>query len=347
MPQKLILPSMLQLQYRAASLPFKHPFTLSKGTKTHQETLVVSLAFAGRAAGLGEAPAIGYYNVTVAGMMEVLAKHKSSIERYALQDPERFWHFLHHLIPGENFLTAALDTAAWDLFAQLRRQSLQNLLGTAGKQSPQTDFTIGIDTPEAMAQKVKEMPWPVYKVKVGVPADIDNLRAIRAVTTAPLRVDANEGWTYEEALRLLPELEKLGVVLLEQPLKREDTEAQMALKAQSNILLFADESCVGEKDVATCAAGFHGVNIKFAKCGGLTPARRMITEARTLGLQVMLGTMNECGIGTAALAALAPLADFLDADGPLLLAGDLVTGLEMEDYRWVLSEHTGLGLRWK
>ncbi len=338
---------MLQLRYRAASLPFKHPFTLSKGTKTHQETLVVSLGFAGRAAGLGEAPAISYYNQTVAGMAEVLERHKSSIERYALQDPERFWHFLHHLIPGENFVTAALDTAAWNLFAQLRRQSLQNLLGTAGKPSPQTDFTIGIDTPEAMAQKVKEMPWPVYKVKVGSSADIDNLRAIRAVTTAPLRLDANEAWTYDETLRLLPELEKLGVVLLEQPLPRTETEAQIALKAQSNIPLFADESCVVEKDVASCAAGFHGVNIKFAKCGGLTPARRMITEARTLGLQVMLGTMNECGIGTAALAALAPLADLLDADGPLLLAGDLVTGLEMQDHRWVLSEHTGLGLRWK
>ena len=308
---------------------------------------MVSLGFAGRAAGLGEAPAIAYYHQTVAGMAEVLEQHKAGIERYALQDPERFWHFLHHLIPGENFVTAALDTAAWDLFAQLRRQSLPQLLGTFGKQSPQTDFTIGIASPEAMAQKVKEVPWPVYKVKVGSPADIDNLRAIRAVTTAPLRLDANEGWTYDETLRLLPELQKLGVVLIEQPLPRTETEAQVALKAQSQIPLFADESCVGEKEVAACVAGFHGVNIKFAKCGGLTPARRMIAEARTLGLQVMLGTMNECGIGTAALAALAPLADFLDADGPLLLAGDLVTGLQMEDCRWILSGKPGLGIRWK
>lgn len=335
---------MLRLLYRKETLSFRHPFTISKGTKTEQPTLAVALGF-GPGWGAGEAPAIDYYGVSVAGMEAVLLQHKSAIERYALQDPERFWHFLHHLIPGEHFLTAALDIAGWDLFAQLRRKPLYALLGVQPGKAPVTDYTIGIDTIAAMQAHVQERPWPVYKIKLGTPDDIDRLRAVRAVTDAPLRVDANEGWTYEDALRLLPELQKLGVELVEQPLSKTETDAQIALKAQSPLPLIADESCVTEGDVAQCVNGFHGVNIKLTKCGGITPARRMIAESRKLGLSVMLGCMNECSIGTAALAHLAPLADFLDADGPLLLAEDLATGLELDKYCWKLSSAPGLGVR--
>ncbi len=335
---------MLRLRFRKDDLRFRHPFTISKGTKTHQPTLAVALNF-GPAWGAGEAPAISYYGVTTDGMEAQLLRHQASIERYALQDPERFWHFLHHLMPGEHFLTAALDIAGWDLFAQLRRKPLYQLLGADIRQAPVTDYTIGIDTAEAMQARVLERPWPVYKVKLGAPDDLDHLRAIRAVTEAPLRVDANEGWTYDDAIRLLPELYRLGVVLVEQPLPKTETEAQQALKAQSPLPLIADESCVTEHEVAACVQGFHGINIKLTKCGGITPARRMIAQARQLGLQVMLGSMNECSIGTAALAHLAPLADFLDADGPLLLAEDLATGLTMEQHRWIPPAIPGLGIR--
>lgn len=335
---------MLRLLYRKENLQFRHPFTISKGTKTEQSTLVVALGF-GPGWGVGEAPAIDYYGVTVEAMETVLLQHKTTIERYALQDPERFWHFLHHLIPEEKFLTAALDMAGWDLFAQLRRKPLYSLLGAPAWQTPPTDYTIGIDTAEAMQAHVREMPWPVYKIKLGSPDDIDHLRAVRAVTTSPFRVDVNEGWTYEEALRLLPELKKLGVVMVEQPLPKTETDAQQALKAQSPLPLIADESCVGEQDVSKCVDGFHGVNIKLTKCSGITPARRMIAEARKLNLSVMLGCMNECSVGTAALAHLAPLADYLDADGPLLLAEDMATGMVMQDHRWKLTPAPGTGIR--
>lgn len=335
---------MLKVLHRAEALRFRHPFTIAKGTKTHQPTLAVMLGF-GPAWGVGEAPAISYYGVSVEGMAETLLQHKAAIERYALQDPERFWHFLHHLMPGQNFVIAALDMAGWDLFSQLRRKPLYALLGADPTRAPITDFTIGMDTPEAVQAHVRERAWPLYKIKMGRPGDIDLLRAVRAVTDAPLRVDANEGWTYDDALRLLPELQKLGAVLIEQPLSKTETEAQAALKAQSPLPLIADESCVEERDVAKCAAGFHGINIKLTKCGGITPARRMIAEARKLGLSVMLGSMNECSIGTAALAHLAPLVDFLDADGPLLLAEDLATGLVLEGHRWGLSGAPGMGVR--
>jgi L-alanine-DL-glutamate epimerase-like enolase superfamily enzyme len=185
----------------------------------------------------------------------------------------------------------------------------------------------------------------VYKVKLAQPGDMDLLRALRAATAAPFRIDVNEGWSYDDTLRLLPELEALGVVLLEQPLPKDAWEEMQALRAQSRIPLFADESCVEEDDIKRCASAFHGVNIKLAKCGGITPAQRMIREARTLGLQVMLGSMNESSIGASAALHLGGAADLLDADGPLLLAEDHATGLLYENGRVSLPAGAGLGIR--
>jgi len=194
-----------------------------------------------------------------------------------------------------------------------------------------------------MITKLKAHPSAIYKVKLARPDDIDLLRRLRAETNAPFRIDVNEGWSYEETLLLMPELQALGVTLIEQPLPKDAWEEMQALKAQSAIPLFADEACVGEKDVVRCAAAFHGINIKLTKCGGITPALRMIREARTHGLQVMLGTMSESTIGTAAIVHMSSAADLLDADGPLLLAADHATGLNYDtEARVSLSPGTGL-----
>jgi L-alanine-DL-glutamate epimerase-like enolase superfamily enzyme len=267
------------------------------------------------------------------------------IERYSLTDPQRFWHFLHHLLPGQHFLTAALDIAGWDLFAQLRRQPLYQALGLSDPGAVLTDYTIGLDTAEVMTEKLRAHPAPVYKVKLAKPGDIDLLRGLRIATDAPFRIDVNEGWSYDETLRLLPELEALGVALLEQPLPKASWEEMAALKAQSPIPLFADEACVTEGDVARCAAAFHGINIKLTKCGGITPAMRMMREARTLGLKIMLGSMNESSIGASALLHLSPAADLMDADGPLLLAADHASGLIYAGGTVSLSPGTGLCIR--
>src|SRR5690606_2342203 len=205
-----------------------------------------------------------------------------------------------------------------------------------------TDYTIGLDSAESMTAKLLAHPADVYKVKLARPGDIDLLRGLRSATTAPFRVDVNEGWSYEDTLRLLPELEALGVAVLEQPLPKTAWEEMEALKAQSRIPLFADEACAGEADVAKCAAAFHGINVKLSKCGGLTPAQRMITEARGLGLKVMLGSMSESSIGTAALLHLGAAADLIDADGPLLLAQDHASGLQYEAGKVSLGAGTGL-----
>jgi L-alanine-DL-glutamate epimerase-like enolase superfamily enzyme len=337
---------MLQLRSYSYDLAFEYPFTISKGTKTHQPTLVVALGL-GNMFGFGEAPAISYYNVTVPGMVEVLEAKRRDIERYALIDPQRFWHFLHHLMPGENFLTAALDIAGWDLFSQMRRKPLYQMLGLQFKQAPVTDYTIGIDTAEMMGEKIQKHPWPIYKIKIGKADDIELLAALRKYTDAPFRIDANEALSFDETKRLLPEFEKLGVQLLEQPMHRDAYEEMKELKQLSPIPLFADESCRTESDVEKCIDCFHGINIKLTKCSGITPALRMIDNARKNGLKVMMGSMNESTIGTAAVAQMAPLLDEIDADGPLLLKEDIADGLKYQNGNVMINNMPGLGIRFR
>lgn len=334
---------MLHLNYYPFDLAFKYPFTTHKGTKTHQPVLVVSLSM-GRLTGYGEVGAISYYDVTVDKMVDELEAKKSVIERYAMTSPERFWHFLHHLLPGQNFLVAALDIAAWDLYSKMRKKPLYQVLNLQWKNIPITDYTIGMDDKETMLAKVKANPWPLYKVKMGKPDDIDMVRTIQEHTDAAIRVDANEAWSFDDAKKLLPELKALNVQMIEQPLHRDEHEAQKELKALSEIPLFADESCQTEKDMKICAAGFHGVNIKLTKCGGITPAMSMIERANDLGLKTMIGAMSESTIGSAAIANLLPILDEVDADGPLLLKEDIATGLTYDNGNIQLSGEPGLGI---
>lgn len=334
--------SRMKCRYYTYNLPFKHPFTISKGTKTHQPNLVVELEHMG-VKGYGEACAIAYYNIPVEKMVEDLERKKMFVEKFAFTDPERYWHYLHHLIPNNPFLVCALDIAAWDLYGKLRKQPVYKLLGLSMENGPLTDYTIGIDSIEKMLQKMEERPWPIYKIKVGTPNDIETVKALRAHTNAILRVDANAGWSVVEALEKIPILKSLGVEFVEQPLAKDNWEGMKILYEKSELPLIADESCVFEQDVEKCQGHFHGINIKLTKCSGITPARRMIQDARARGLKVMIGCMNESTIGSAAIAHLLPLLDYVDMDGPLLLAEDIATGLEYEFGKVKVSEQPGLG----
>ena len=339
---------MLQLRHYSFDLPFEYPFTIAKGTKTHQASLVVSLGLR-HWCGYGEAPAIHYYGVTVPAMIEELTSKRLPIERYALTDPHRFWHFLHHLLPNDPFLVCALDMAGWDLFGKMNNKSLHEMWGTKWDETVQVpicDYTLGIDPIEKMAEKMNAHPWPIYKVKVGTDYDIEMIAALRKKTDKPLRVHANAGWTTEEALVKIPALAALGVELVEQPLAKDNWEGMKILKAQSALPLFADESCVFEKDVAICAEYFHGINIKLTKCSGLTPALRMIKEAKDVGLKVMMGSMNESVIGSAAIAQFLPQLDYVDMDGPLLMTELNGVGLDFsyENKNGQIAPLKGAGL---
>jgi L-alanine-DL-glutamate epimerase-like enolase superfamily enzyme len=333
----------MKVQYWSFDLRFHHPFTISKGTKTHQPTLIVELEHMG-IKGYGEAPAIAYYNIPVAKMIEDLEAKKVLVEKYAFTEPERYWHYLHHLFPHNHFLVCALDMAAWDLYGKIKRKPLYELWGLNPSNSPLTDYTIGIDTIDKMVAKMKEKPWPIYKIKVGTEYDIEMIKELRRQTHAPLRVDANAGWKLEEALEKIPQLKELGVELVEQPLAKDDWDGMKVLFEKSTLPLLADESCVYESDVEKCYRHFHGINIKLTKCSGITPARRMIEQARKLNLKVMIGCMNESTIGSAAIAQLAPLLDYVDMDGPLLLAEDVATGIGFDFGKINYSAKPGLGI---
>jgi L-Ala-D/L-Glu epimerase len=335
----------MKISYDTYQLRFEYPFTISKGSKTHQPTLIVSLEQFG-VRGYGEAPAISYYGIPLEKMVQDLEARRPALEKFAFTEPERYWHFLHHLIPDNPFLVCALDMAAWDLFGKLKKKPLYALWNLDQSAAPLTDYTIGIDPVDEMLRKMKAMPWPVYKIKLGTSADAEIIRAIRGHTAAKLRVDANAGWTLGQALEIIPVLAACGVELIEQPLARDAFDDMKVLVEKSSIPLIADESCVGENDVEKCSPGFHGINIKLTKCGGITPARRMIGKAREKGMKVMAGSMNESTIGTAAVGHLLPLLDYADVDGPLLLAEDLATGLTIENGKLSLSGEPGLGIRY-
>ena len=333
----------MKVQYKTYSLPFKYPFTISKGTKTHQPTFIVELEFMG-IKGYGEAPAISYYNIPVEKMAEDLERKKIFVEKFAFSDPERYWHYLHHLFPNNPFLVCALDMAGWDIYGKLKRKQLHELCRLDTATAPLTDYTIGIDTIEKMVAKLKERPWPIYKIKVGVEDDIEMVAALRQHTNAVFRVDANAGWTLEQALQKIPLLKALGVELVEQPLAKDNWEDMKTLYSQSPLPLYADESCVFEADVEKCHNHFHGINIKLTKCSGITPARRMITKARELDMKIMVGCMNESSVGTAAIAQLAPMLDLVDMDGPLLLAEDIAEGVKFEQGKIQYTTGNGLGI---
>ena len=334
---------MIKVKYKTYNLPFKYPFTISKGTKTHQPIFVVELEYFGLK-GYGEAPAITYYNIPIEKMVEDLERKKQFVEKFAFADPERYWHYLHHLFPANPFLVCALDMAGWDLFGKMKRKQLHALWNLDIAAAPLTDYTIGIDTIEKMVEKMNEKPWPIYKVKVGVEGDIEMVAALRKHTDAILRVDANAGWTLEQALEKIPLLKQLDVEMVEQPLAKDNWEGMKILFEKSPLPLYADESCVHESDVEKCHHHFHGINIKLTKCSGITPARRMISKARQLDMKVMVGCMNESSIGTAAIAQLAPLLDLVDMDGPLLLSEDIAEGVRFDAGKIMYTTGAGLGI---
>jgi L-Ala-D/L-Glu epimerase / N-acetyl-D-glutamate racemase len=331
------------LKYKSINLPFRYPFTISKGTKTHQPSLLVELEYFG-VKGYGEAPAIPYYNISVEKMIEDIESKKFLIEKFAFTHPERYWHYLHHLLPQNPFLVCALDMAGWDLYGKMNKKQLHVLWKTDISGNPLTDYTIGIDTIENMVNKMNEKPWPIYKIKLGTHNDVQIITELRKHTSSVFRIDANAAWEADEALEKINAFKDLNVEFIEQPLQKNDWAGMKFLYEHSSLPLIADESCVFENDVEKCVGYFHGINIKLTKCSGITPALRMISKARELDLKVMVGSMNESSVGTAAIAQLLPLIDYVDMDGPLLLAEDVAKGVTIDKGKILYNKLDGIGV---
>jgi L-Ala-D/L-Glu epimerase len=333
---------MPKLTIRSFDLPLRHTFTISYDSRDVQPTLIVELQ-QGDHKGYGEATSNPYYGFTIENMTKALENIREQIESAELTSPDVFWARMQPLLSDNPFALCALDMAANDLFGKLNGKPLYKMWGLEAKNMPLTDYTIGIDSIENMVKKLKEYPWPLYKIKLGTSEDVAIVKELRRHTDAVFRVDANCAWGVEETIENSHQLKQLGVEFIEQPMAASDMIGMKEVYERSALPLIADESCIIEADVAKCYGHFHGVNIKLVKCGGLTPARRMIAEARRLGMKVMVGCMTESSIGISAIAQLLPLLDYVDMDGALLLREDIATGVTIDYGKVNYSEVNGTG----
>lgn len=335
----------LTLSAEVVTLHTKHPFVIARGGRSAYEVVWVRLTDGDGIEGWGEASPSSYYGETaqtVLTVLDTLSEHLPD-DPFDLEGAERRFE---RVVPKNGAARAALSAALHDLVGKRFGQPLWRLWGLDPTRAPQSSFTIGIDTPERVRQKVAEAAeYPILKIKLGTDHDEDILRTIRDATDKPIRVDANAGWTREQALAMLPVLKSYGVELLEQPLVPDDLEGLAAVRrASPGIPVVVDESCIVATDIPKVAGAVDGINIKLAKCGGLREALRMIATARAHGLLVMVGCMIETSIGITAAAHFTPLVDVADLDGAALTADDPFTGASIARGRITLPTGPGLGV---
>lgn len=301
--------------------------------------------------GIGEGAAVAYHGESQAGILAYLEEAASLMP----DSPFLIEDTLNCLPPGSQAARAAIDIALHDLWGKRLGQPLYRLLGLDPAKAPQTSYTIAIDEPAVMAKRAAESGLPVIKIKLGragpdgAAADLESVAAIRNATNASLLVDANGGWSREQAERLIPQLADYGLELVEQPLPKGDIEGLRSLRQslqrqKINLPIFADENVKTARDVAAHAGAVDGVVIKLQKSGGIREALRAIHTARALGMRLMLGCMVETSVGVTAAAHLAPLFDYADLDGPLLIRNDPYAGVSYEGSRLVLPDKPGIGV---
>jgi L-Ala-D/L-Glu epimerase len=325
----------------------RHPFRIARNmddSSTEKEFLLVHIEHDGKV-GWGEAAPTTYYHQT----LDTAEAALNALGGMLGNDPfalDKILDTAWAKFPDQSAAIAALDGALHDLMGKLLGIPVWKLLGLDRERCPLTCFTIGIDTPEVITQKVREAEqYPILKIKIGTPEDEEILTAVRkGAPNKVLRVDANCGWTSADVLERMKKTWKYGIELIEQPTKPEDLAGLAAVRKAGLGPILADESCITEHDVLKCAQNFDGINIKLCKCGGIRAAVRMIHTARACGMKIMIGCMLETSVGLAAAAHIGPLVDFLDLDGHLLLADDPFDGLGGAGGKLTLSERPGLGL---
>tara|TARA_R110002049_G_scaffold285112_1_gene465865 strand:+ start:3108 stop:4118 length:1011 start_codon:yes stop_codon:yes gene_type:complete len=319
----------MKIKIKKYVLPLKHTFSISRESHDFQDSMVVALELDGKT-GYGEATSNPYYQITFETMQAEIENIRKEIEQFNFKEPEEFYAFLISKNLS-NFAICALDLAANDLYGKIQGKPLYELWGTDKNTYPITNYTIGLDSIEKMVDKMQEMPWPIYKIKLGTDKDVEIVRELRKYTNAIFRVDANCAWTAEETILNSTFLKELGVEFIEQPLKADDWKGMEKVMHESVLPIIADESCIVESDVEKCAFHYNGINIKLTKCGGLTPARRMIKRGKELGLKVMVGCMTESSVGISAIAQLIPQLDYVDMDGAMLLKEDIADGVIIQE----------------
>ncbi len=325
-------------------LETRDPFTISRGGGSIWPNILLE-ATVGECTARGESAPRSYYQESPesvsAALREWLDQTPAGLDGITPAD----------LAKGKMPMAAraAIDTAWHDLEAQRSErplwQELAELYRLEPTDSPATSFTIGLADLETMERKTRAAEgWPILKIKLGTDNDLEIVRRVRSATDAELRIDANNAWTVEQTLELAPELARLGVTMIEQPLPAADTDGYRALAGRCPVPIYIDEACRTLADLDRLGDAVDGINLKLSKCGGLYPCIELLQAARHRGLGVMIGCFIESSVAIAAAAALLPFVDHADLDGAALLVSDPFGGLSIEQGRFALPEGSGLGV---
>ena len=340
-------PALMKLRYCPYELQLKHVFTIANNSRTTTPVMLTEIEYDG-IIGYGEASMPPYLGESHKTAIEFLAK----VDLSSFKDPfelEDIVHYLDGLAVGNYAAKASVDIALHDLIGKILQQPWHKLWGLNPLKTPNTSFTIGMDTPEVVREKVHEADiYKILKVKLGRDNDREMIRTIRSVTNKPICVDVNQGWKDKHmALDMIHWLATQGVVFVEQPMSRLAFDDMAWLTENSPLPTMADEAVQTVYDVLSINKVYSGINIKLMKCGGMRNAHKMADMAKIMGMKVMIGCMTETSCAVSAAAQLSPLADWADLDGNLLISNDLYDGVRVIEGKVTLSELPGIGIQIK
>jgi L-Ala-D/L-Glu epimerase len=320
------------------------PFRISRGVQYTSPNVIFEITH-DKYTGYGEASPTEYYGESLETVMACVALFAGNLgdDPFAIEDVLNNLDKVIRLNPSAK---AAVDMALYDIVGKMLGVPVYKLLGLNAAHTPYTSFTLGIDTPTNMAKKaLLARDYPILKVKVGTKHDLDIIKAVREVSAATIRVDANAGWAPKEAIRNINALAPYNIEFVEQPVPAHDLAGLKLVRDNVPLPIIADESCVTAEDIPRMAESVDGINIKLMKCAGIRHALKMIHIARAHNLSIMLGCMIESSLAITAAAHLTPLVDYADLDGHLLIDNDPYEGVQVVNGKLVLPDRPGLGVK--
>jgi L-alanine-DL-glutamate epimerase-like enolase superfamily enzyme len=334
----------LELRFTPYTLQLKHAFTLSTSSRTTTPVMLTEIEYDG-VTGYGEASMPPYLGES----HESVGKFLSLLDLSQFTDPFLLIDILQYVdsvMPGNFAAKASVDIAMHDLIGKLVGEPFYRLFGLNPSKAPVTSFTIGLDNPEIIKQKVAEAePYKLLKVKLGRDNDREMINVIRSQTDKPLCVDVNQGWKDRiHSLEMAGWLKEKGVLFLEQPMPKEMKDDIAWLTERSPLPVIGDEAVQNISDLLENKNVYSGINIKLMKCGGLNAAMKMINIARAFNMKVMVGCMTETSCAVTAAAQLSPLVDWCDLDGNLLITNDPFTGLKIINGKVTIPDLPGIGV---
>ena len=334
----------LNFRFKPFTLQLKHTFTIASFSRTTTPVMLIELEYNG-VIGYGEAsmpPYLGESHETATAFLSLLNLSQFS-DPFLIDD---ILEYVDKVKPGNYAAKASVDIALHDLVGKLAKLPLYKMWGLDPSKTPNTSFTIGIDTPEVVRQKTREAaPYKILKVKLGLDNDKEMIQTIRSVTNVPICADTNQGWTdRQKALDMIFWLKDQGVVFIEQHVPKANIDDAAWITERSPLPIMADESFQNIRDLLKLRGAFSGINVKLMKCGGLRSAARIINMAKAMDMKIMIGCMTETSCAVSAAAQLAPLADWADLDGNLLISNDPYDGMKVLDGKVTLQNRPGIGI---